>query len=71
MDQLNKENVGEILPGSIATSPRPLHMSLEGGLNDNDLLAIGKSEDGKFHLRRSVLRQLKIANNYIISMKKN
>ncbi|KAL7636620.1 UNVERIFIED_CONTAM: hypothetical protein RMT77_013397 [Armadillidium vulgare] len=45
MDQLNKENMEETLQGSIATSPRPLHMSLEGGLNDTDLLAIGKLED--------------------------
>lgn len=49
MDQLNKENMEETLQGSIATSPRPLHMSLEGGLNDTDLLAIGKLEDGKFN----------------------
>ena len=45
MEQLNKEKLEEREKSTLATSPRILHMSLEGGLNDNDLLAIGKAID--------------------------
>ena len=53
MDQLNKEKLeAAIHPASIATSPRSLHTSLEGGLNNNELLSMGgklpEDEDGKF-----------------------
>ena len=48
MDQLSKEKVfnqspqhsNRNSPASLATSPRGLHISLEGGLNDLDLMAI-------------------------------
>ena len=56
MDQLNKEKIEASMqqphPASIATSPRSLHTSMEGGLNNNELLAMGgkqpEEEDGSF-----------------------
>lgn len=48
MDQLTKEKAQEQGKGGLSSSPRGLHMSLEGGLNDTDLLSIGKiSKEGK------------------------